>query len=144
MESTRIEQLLDAYFEAKTTLDEEKVLRDYFKSGDVEDHLRVYQSLFIGLGNAKNEVLEKELQLPQQKGITTNWWYGIAATVAVMFVVAGTLFSDPGLSQEEQEALAALNKSKEAMMMLSESFNKGTEELAVLDQFTNAKNKILK
>ena len=144
MESTRIEQLLDAYFEAKTTLEEEKVLRDYFKGGDVEDHLRVYQSLFIGLGNAKDEVLEKELQLPQQKGITTNWWYGIAAIVAVMFVVAGTLFSDPGLSQEEQEALAALNKSKEAMMMLSESFNKGTEELAVLDQFTNAKNKILK
>ena len=110
----------------------------------MEDHLKVYQSLFIGLGNAKDEVLMKELQLPQKKSISANWWYGIAATVAVMFVVAGTLFSDPGLSQEEQEALTALNKSKEAMMMLSESFNKGTEELAVLDQFTIAKNKVLK
>jgi len=144
MESTKIEQLLDAYFEANTTLEEENVLKDYFKSGDVEEHLRVYQSLFVGLGNAKDEVLQKELHLPQKKGITTNWWYGIAATVAVMFVVAGTLFTDSGLSQDEQEALAALNKSKEAMMILSESFNKGTEELAVLDQFTIAKSKILK
>ena len=144
MESIKIEQLLEAYFEAETTLEEEKILREYFNSGDVEDHLKVYQSFFVGLGSARNEVLKKELQLPEKKVIPMNWWYGIAATVAVMFVVAGTLFTDPGLSQEEQEALAALNKSKEAMMMLSESFNKGTEKLAVLDQFTLAKDKILK
>jgi N-acetylneuraminic acid mutarotase len=144
MESTKVEQLLEAYFDANTTLEEEKALKDYFKSGDVEDHLKVYQSLFIGLGNAKNEVLQKELQLPQKKTISSNWWYGIAATVAVMFVVAGTMFSDSGLSQEEKEALAAFDKSKEAMIMLSESFNKGTEELAVLDHFTIAKNKVLK
>jgi len=145
MESTRIEKLLDAYFEGNTTLDEEKVLRSYFKEGNVADHLKVYQSLFIGLGNAQGEVLERELSLPvNSDGNSRNWWYGIAATVAVMFVVAGTMFSGSSLSQEEQDALLALNKTKEAMFILSESFNKGTEELAVLDQFTIAKNKVLK
>ncbi len=144
MELTRIEQLLDTYFEGKTTLEEETILRNYFNGDEVADHLKVYQSLFVGLGKAQGEVLERELNLPGMTSLSRNWWYGIAATVAVMFVVAGSLFSGSDLSQEEQEALTALNKSKEAMLILSESFNKGTEELAVLDQFTIAKGKILK
>ena len=144
MESTRIVQLLNAYFEANTTLKEETVLREYFNGDEVADHLKVYQSLFVGLGNAQREVLERDLSLPAKTSLSRNWWYGIAATVAVMFVVAGTMFSGSGLSQEEQEALTALNKSKESMLILSKSFNKGTEELAVLDQFTIAKNKVLK
>ena len=144
MELTRIEKLLETYFEGNTTLEEEKMLRDYFKDDEVADHLKVYQSLFVGLGNAQGEILKRELSLPTKTSLSRNWWYGIAATVAVMFVIAGTMFSGSGLSQEEQEALAALNKSKETMLILSESFNNGTKELAVLDQFTIAKNKILK
>ena len=36
------------------------------------------------------------------------------------------------MTAEEQHALAALNKSKETLLIMSKSFNKGTDQIAVL------------
>ena len=58
--------------------------------------------------------------------------------------MASLLVPSNQLSQEEQDALMAFNETKETLLLLSKSFNKGTEELAVLGQFTESKNLILK
>ncbi len=42
-----IEQLLDKYFEAQTTLEEEQILRAFFAQEDVPVHLLSYRKLFI-------------------------------------------------------------------------------------------------
>jgi hypothetical protein len=54
------------------------------------------------------------------------------------------MYSESQPSQEEKEALAALQESRKAMLLLSENFNKGVEQLALVNQFTETKNKILK
>ena len=157
MESTRIERLLDAYFEGNTTLEEEATLRDYFTSQEVADHLAPYAPMFIGFVQAQQEVSTSEVTLPQSGFKMKSWWYSIAATFLVAVTVGGIVFSNPGLSDEEQEALAALKETREAMMMLSSNLNKGTENVAFLNefakgssnikhinQFTETKDKILK
>ena len=63
---------------------------------------------------------------------------------AVVIAVASFMFSEPSLSQEEKEALAAFEESKKAMLFLSENLNKGAEKLALVNQFTETKNRILK
>jgi len=147
MELAKIESLLDAYFEGKTSLVEENILRDYFSRTNVAPHLEGYKSLFIGLKNAQQEVLEREIILP--KVTTTSnrrWWLSIAASVVIVLGVVGLQFSGNTnqLNLEEQYALTEFNKTKETLLLLSKSFNKGTGELAVLSEFTEAKNKILK
>ena len=145
MELVKIEELLETYFEGNTTLEEEATLGAYFTDGDVASHLQAYQVLFASFEAARNEVSEKQLQLPNTK-VSKNrtWWYGIAASLIIAIGIAGYTFSQPSLTSEEQEAIAAFNESKDAMMLLAQNFNKGTEDLAHINQFTVSKNKILK
>ncbi|GHC52738.1 hypothetical protein [Ulvibacter litoralis] len=145
MELANIEKLLEAYFEGNTTLAEEATLRSYFTEASVAPHLKEYVPLFSSLQLAKEEVLNKELVLSEETTKTSrNWWYGIAASAAVVAIIAGFVFTQPNLSQEEQEALTAFNESKKAMLLLSQNFNNGTEQLALVGQFSETTNKILK
>ncbi|RMA64624.1 hypothetical protein [Ulvibacter antarcticus] len=144
MESVNIEKLLEAYFEGNTTLNEEVILRTYFTEKEVEPQFQMYAPLFAGLKAAKQEVATKEPVLPESLGINRSWWYGIAASAAIVVLVAGFMFSRPSITAQEQEALTAFNESKKAMLILSENFNKGTGHLAIVNEFNNTKNRILK
>ncbi len=158
MELAKIESLLEAYFEGNTTLEQEAILRNYFVNEEVADHLAPYKSLFAGLSAAKEEVSQRELKLPETAGNSRGMWYSIAASVAIILTVAGFMFSNSGISQEEQDALIALNKTKETMLMfsdnlnkgtesmflLSENFSKGTDALVAINEITLTTNKVLK
>lgn len=145
MELAKIEQLLETYFEGNTTLAEEAVLEAYFTKGEIAPHLQTYQPLFAGFEAARNEVSRQELQLPTLSASKNRaWWYGLAASVVIAIGIAGYTFSQPSLTAEEQEAIAAFNESKAAMKLLAQNFNKGTQDLALINQFTVSKNKILK
>ncbi|MFT5249668.1 MAG: hypothetical protein ACI93P_001395 [bacterium] len=144
MELAKIESLLDSYFEGETSLDQENILRDYFSSATIAPHLIAYQGLFIGLKNAQKEVSERVISLPQASTNSRRWWLSIAASVVIILGVVGLQFSGNQMTSEEQQALAAFNKTRETLLLMSKSFNKGTQELAVIGQFTETKNRILK
>ena len=144
MELAKIESLLASYFEGKTSLDQEKTLREYFSSATIAPHLMAYQGLFVGLKNAQKEVSKREVSLPQTSTNSRRWWLSIAASVVVLLGVVGLQFSGNQMTLEEQHALAEFNKSKATLFLMSKSFNKGTQELAVIYQFTETKNRILK
>lgn len=144
MEYNNIHTLLDAYFEGNTTLIEEQTLRTYFESSDVADDLLPYKSLFVSYSVAAAEVSQKPIVLPKAPNSTNYWWLSIAATVVIILGVAGFIQSNNSLSSEEEQALAALHQSKDAMLLLSQKLNKGTQTLLLVDQFTESKNRILK
>jgi hypothetical protein len=145
MESVRVEALLDAYFEGNTTLAEETQLRAYFAGGDVEEHLKPYAAMFAGFEAAQQEVSHQEIELSATATSAKNkWWYGIAALLVVAVGVGSFMMSQPQLTPEEQEALAAYQEAKETMMLLSENLNKGANKLTHISEFTETKNRILK
>lgn len=144
MELAKIESLLDSYFKGETSLDQEKILREYFSSADVAPHLMAYQGLFIGLKNAQKEVSEREVSLSKSSTNSRRWWLSIAASVVILLGVVGLQFPSNQMTAEEQHALTEFNKSRTTLLLMSNSFNKGTQELAVISQFTETKNRILK
>ena len=144
MELAKIESLLDSYFKGETSLDQEKILREYFSSADVAPHLMAYQGLFIGLKNAQKEVSEREVSLSKSSTNSRRWWLSIAATLVILLGVVGLQFPSNQMTAEEQHALTEFNKSRTTLLLMSNSFNKGTQELAVISQFTETKNRILK
>lgn len=144
MELAKIESLLDSYFEGETSLDQENILRDYFSNANVAPHLMVYQGLFVGLKNTKKEVSKREVSLPKASTNSRKWWLGIAASLLVLLGVVGLKFSEKKMTNQERLALIEFYKTKETLLLVSKSFNKGSEEIAVLNQFTKTKNRIFK
>lgn len=145
MELHKIKNLLEEYFEGRTTLEEEKILKNYFSQSDVSPDLEKYKPIFKVFENEKAIKSEKEFHIIDEKPLKMRpWWYSVAALLVLALAVGGFYLSQPQISNQEKEALAAFEKSKEAMQLLSQNFNKGTEQLTYVNQFTITKNKYLK
>ncbi len=137
MELSKIEQLLEKYLNAETTLQEEATLKNYFLSGNVASHLQEYESMFGYFAISKAETSVKPIQLNTKK---TNWkWLSVAASVALLFsVYIGNSYV------QEQKAKAQFAQVKEALKMISTNLNKGNEAVASLYVYEDAVNKIFK
>lgn len=72
MDYKYIEQLLDCYFDCKTTLQEEQILRSFFAQEEVPAHLAQYASLFNYEAEAKEAVLDEEFDKRMMAQIATE------------------------------------------------------------------------
>lgn len=144
MELANIEKLLEAYFEGETTLKQEKTLREYFKSDNIAPHLQVYVALFASLEKASEEASKSKIVLPQVKNTSKRWWVGIAASLGIVLAIGGSMIKQGGLTAEEKIALEEFKKGREALLFMSKHLNKGTEDIAFLNEFTKTKNKVFK
>lgn len=137
MELSKIEQLLEKYLNAETTLQEEATLKNYFLSGNVASHLQEYESMFGYFAFNKAEISVKPIQLNTKK---TNWkWLSVAASVVLLFsVYMGNSYV------QEQKAKAQYAQVKDVLKMLSTSLNKGNEAIASLYTYEDTVKKIFK
>ncbi|MDB2606654.1 hypothetical protein N9Y48_02615 [Zobellia sp.] len=145
MELDRIEKLLEKYFEADTTVAEEKMLRSYFSKDDVPDNLQQYIPLFSFMDGTKKETFSREVVLePETRDIgrKTYKWMSIAAAVVLLFglYLGKNYYAEKELEQEQ--ALYAYNETKKALDMLSQNMERGTEKMGYLNEFVVAKQKI--
>lgn len=150
MDLQKIEQLLDAYFEGETGIEDEKLLKAYFSGNDIAPHLEPYRDMFAYFAQAKTESTKAEIKTlkPEKQGVLKRMrqWYSIAA----LFVVAlGVTFflqnnSNTITDTERMEAEIAFEKTKVALNFFSQHFNTGASNLSVLNEFTYPTNKIFK
>ncbi|WGK64185.1 hypothetical protein [Croceiramulus getboli] len=142
MASVKIEQLLEAYFEGETTLEQEVQLRDYFTSGKVAPHLEPYKAMFSAFAKAQSEQLPQPVRVPASR--RSYSWIAIAATVVLAL---GFYFQSQmkpvSFNTYEDPEVAAL-KAKQALLMLSNAFEQGTDQLEVLEEFEKTTNTYLK
>jgi len=139
MESGRIERLIEKYLEAETSLEEEKVLREYFSQSDVPVHLEQYKELFNYFTMSSFESLEKPISLPR-KTYNLNW-LSIAA-IAILFVGIFSIYQKD-LNEKEQARLAYVETQK-ALDLISFNLNKGSVAMSQLQTFEQAQNRIFK
>ncbi len=141
MESGRIEKLLDRYFEATSSVAEEEILRDYFTSDEVAPHLEKYTPLFSYLSQSKEERFTKPV--PFRTRMYYFRWVSVAAAVVLAL---GIYFGNDSYQnyQEQKEAEYAYNETRKALSLLAANLERGTEKVAYLNQFEEAKEKIYK
>ncbi|WP_431121717.1 hypothetical protein [Flagellimonas flava] len=135
MELDNIEKLLEKYFEATTTVAEERTLQAYFSQKEVASHLEQYKSMFNYFSMAKEERYTKQVPLKPRRNYYK--WLSVAAVVVLTF---GIYFGNE--YQERKQAEYAYNETKKAFELLAENFGKGTEKVAYLQEFEVAKQKI--
>jgi hypothetical protein len=137
MELSKIEQLLEKYQNAETTLQEEATLKNYFLSGDVASHLQEFESMFSYFAISKAEKSVKPIQLNTKK---KNWkWMSVAASIALLFsVYVGNNYV------QEQRTKAQYAEVMSTLKLLSSNLNKGNEAVASLYTYEDTVNKMFK
>lgn len=144
----RIEILLEKYFEAETSIAEEKELKDYFASLDVAQHLEQYKPIFGYAAQAKQEQFTATIPLKTKKR-TKVVWLSVAASVAVLLGVG--LFTFNHYNEPEYQDLGVVNdpeiafrETQKALDLISKSVNKGIEGMSYLNEYEQSKSKIFK
>jgi len=135
-----IENLLEKYFEATSTVAEEEILRTYFAQESVATHLEQYRPMFSYFSKAKEEQYTKQVPLNTRRKFNYKW-ISVAA-VAVLFL--GIYFGPDQYQdyQDRREAEIAYQQTKEALNLLAVNFGKGTEKMTYLKEFEATTSKI--
>lgn len=145
MEPTKIDLLLEKYFEAETNIVEEQELKNFFSSPNVPEHLKQYQSIFGYFEIAKEQKFEQKTPLQSKKRFVG--WLSIAASIVVLLGVGTFAYynmetiPNQDLGQFESPE-AAFEATQKALAMLSENVNVGVAGVSHIQEFDNAKNKI--
>jgi len=137
MELSKIEKLIEKYLEAKTSLEEEKYLKDYFSGENVASHLLEYKELFNFFSDSSLEISNRKIELPQKS--TNLKWLSVAAMI-IFFVGMFSVYQN-NITEKEEARLAYIETQK-ALNLISQSLNKGNEAIAQLQTFENTQNKI--
>jgi hypothetical protein len=124
MELRAIEKLLEKYFNAETTIAEEKDLKLYFSSQDVAPHLEQYKPMFGYFSKQEEQKFDKALPLKTKKHYAR--WISVAASV----VLLSGLLTFYNVQQQEElgtydDPEVAFRETQKALQMLSTNVNVG-------------------
>ncbi len=157
METSKIKDLLQQYFEGQTTQNDEKLIESYFRSGNIDPELLEYKPFFDGLnelsGNKRNPKLESEimdfiLESEHREKTKYRWLWqtvtGVAA--AIIIVLGGFLFWQQQQRPQDtfknpQEAYAY---AEQTLQFVSEKYNNGFASLSKFDKLQKATEPVTK
>lgn len=136
MESVkRIEVLLEKYFEAGTSLAEERELAAYFSGASVAPSLEQYKPIFAHHTQAREERYTGAM--PADKKSRVISWIAVAAVTGIGF---GFFFGQD--YKQQQQAEFAYQETRKAITLLASNLDRGTDKVALLQEFQNTTEKL--
>ncbi len=146
MELRTIEILLEKYFDAETSIAEEKQLQLYFSSPDVAPHLEQYRPMFGYFTQAGTQQFEKTIPLKAKRNYTR--WMSVAASVVVMLGMFMFLNREGQASQSElgtyDDPEVAFRETQKALNMLSRNVNVGVQSVNYVGEYEKSRKTIFK
>lgn len=143
MESNRIEQLLETYFEGETTLEQEQELRRYFTGTNVAPHLEAYVGMFSAFAKAQQETTTVPTKLPSSR-VNYRWMAAIAAAIVVSIGIVTQNRTIDSYSGTYQDQEVAVLKTKQALGMMTKIIQQSTAQLETMREFENTTNRFFK
>ncbi|MBU2650082.1 MAG: hypothetical protein KKA81_04030 [Bacteroidetes bacterium] len=151
MNSQRIEKLLERYYNGETSLQEDREIRDFFRSENIPAHLLSVKPQFDAIDQEAGDILPDDsfdriiLNKIEDGNIAyirirkkTIIFSAIAAAATILILI--TIFTrfNPFTSTIEDtlsDPTIAYNEAKKILLYVSGNFNKGTEKLQPLSSF---------
>jgi len=136
-----IDQLLNAYWEGETDLDDEKLLKSYFLNDQVHEEHLAYKALFVFFDKqAKIIYPGKVVEMkPIAKKQPRFRWMWVAASFILLAGVGVTGYNllnrqapkevDVWAKYEVQDTEEGLAYAKNALVLASDSFQKGEQSM---------------
>ena len=159
METGKIEKLLQKYFNGESTTEEERILENYFRSGNVADELQEYKDFFCGISdltgtfedsNIEDEVMNYILENENLDKTRYRWLWqtvtGVAASVIV--ILGGFLFyyqqQQKPFEDTFKDPKEAFAYAQQTLKFVSSKYNKGISGLAEFDKLQKATTPVKK
>jgi hypothetical protein len=153
-----MDELLQKYWNAETSLEEEHQLREFFSREPVPENLKETASLFryfemqkqVGMNDVHfDKELKKKLQ-PAGKVVSFSMVQLARIAAGLLVVVAATFFIREEIKKaypDEPEDTytdpkVAFEETKKALMMISKSFNKAQKQASKINMINEATEKI--
>ncbi|MFZ6011511.1 MAG: hypothetical protein ACOYXT_14270 [Bacteroidota bacterium] len=161
MDSKRIDELLNKYWNCETSLEEEQQLREYFRGQDIPESLKETAALFRYFDDHKKkslndvsfdrQVLEK-VKPPKGRMVKMILYNSmrIAAGVAVLVVAFFFVRNEVRKSTPQEmvdtydDPKLAFEETKKALQMISKSFGTAEEQAKKINLFNEAKEEVQK
>ena len=87
----QVKALLDKFMDGQTTVEEEALLADYFRSGDVPAEWEDYRLMFSYFDRGmEGEIVPVEQQRPTLTRLMGRRWWGIAAAACITAAIVAT------------------------------------------------------
>ena len=145
MDLDNIDQLLEKYHNAETTIAEEQMLKNYFKKLQTPQHLASTRMVF-DYYNA-----EQQIVLPQKNlilfGKNLRIFLSVAAAVVVFIGVGSLVFKQQNVTSKAEfgtfdDPKIAFIETQKALSLLSTQVNVGIESTKIIDEFTKSRDMI--
>lgn len=161
MDSEKIDELMNKYWNCETSLEEEQQLQAYFRSSSVPEQLKETALLFRYFDEQKHKSLTdvsfdssviRKINAPK-KGRVTSLLYNsmrIAAGIVVLIVAVWLVRIEVRETTQQEMAdtyddpKMAFEETKKALMMISKSFGAAEEQAKKINLFNEAKQDIQK
>ncbi|MFT5863432.1 MAG: hypothetical protein ACI828_002091 [Flavobacteriales bacterium] len=143
MESAKVDQLLERYFEGDTTVTEEQQLRAYFTSTQVASHLDAYVGMFSAFAKAQEDTFTAPISIPSKKR-NLSWMASAAAVVLITVGIVAQMQPDKVSGHYEDNPELAVLKAKQSLILVSRMFNQSTAQLGAVKAFDNAPSTFFK
>jgi hypothetical protein len=161
MDSEKINELLNKYWNCETTLEEEQQLQVYFRSSSVPDSLKETAALFTYFDRRRKKNLtdvsfdarvRKALRKPKGQLMTLAYnSMRIAAGVIVLVVAIWLVRMEvrktsplPETADTYNDPKLAFEETKKALMMISKSFSTAEEQAKKINLFNEAQKDLQK
>lgn len=156
METNNIKDLIQAFYDGKTTVEEEKIIFDYFQNEGISEDLEEEKKFFLSLQAIKKPIdipssLESKISklidnLDQNENKKSqkikNLWIWIASSAACIIIVLSVGFylnenrTNYQMAVETKDTFDDPNQAykevEQALILVSNNMNKGIEQLSVI------------
>lgn len=150
MESQKIHILLQKYFDAETTIDEENDLITYFSSEEVDEDLKMYVPLFSGMKELSadedpalgEDLMNFILESEHKEKIRYRWMWqivtGVAASVILVMLAVNFYSSKTQWKDTFSDPKQAYSEASKTLNFVAGKYNKGLAQLKPIGKIESA------
>ena len=150
MESQKINILLQKYFDAETTIDEENELITYFNSEEVDENLKIYVPMFSGIKELSadedpglgDDLMNYILESEHQEKLRYRWMWqmvtGVAASVILVMLAVNFYSNQNAWKDTFTNPDQAYSEATKTLEFVAMKYNKGLAQLKPIGEIENA------
>lgn len=154
MDLRQVEKILEKYWEGNSSMEEERLIKDFFAFGDVPEHLERYRELFITEELSVNPILDRDFDQEIINKISgsksQNRWtiLKIAAIGLILIITSISVFqmdNQATIAEDTTETPEeALAETKRAFLMIAEAMTISEKQVMMFSKLDETNEKIKK